>query len=84
MLLKENKLLSLFEVKSGKALNDEFTRNMKKFHDLYPSHIQQSEIKGSVIYSGENYDSYKEFAYINFHDISPLFKPKEAPFKLTF
>ena len=57
---------------------------MKKFHDLYPSHIQQSEIKGSVIYSGENYDSYKEFAYINFHDISPLFKPKEAPFKLTF
>ena len=84
LLLKENKLLSLFEVKSGKALNDEFTRNMKKFHDLYPSHIQQSEIKGSVIYSGENYDSYKEFAYINFHDISPLFKPKEAPFKLTF
>lgn len=84
MLLKENRLLTLFEVKSGKALNDEFSKNMRKFHELFPANIKQSEIKGTVIYSGENYESYKEFSYINFHNISDLFEPKEAPFSLNF
>ena len=84
LLLKENRLLTLFEVKSGKALNDEFAKNMRKFHELFPANIKQSEIKGTVIYSGENYESYKEFSYINFHNISDLFEPKEAPFSLNF
>ena len=84
LLLKENRLLTLFEVKSGKALNDEFSKNMRKFHELFPANIKQSEIKGTVIYSGENYESYKEFSYINFHNISDLFEPKEAPFSLNF
>ena len=84
LILKENRFLSLFEVKSGKALNDEFTKNMRKFHVLFEAHIQQSEKKGTVIYSGENYDSYKDFSYINFHDISSLFEPKNEPFTLSF
>ena len=57
---------------------------MRKFHELFPANIKQSEIKGTVIYSGENYESYKEFSYINFHNISDLFEPKEAPFSLNF
>ena len=84
LLLKENRFLTLFEVKSGKALNEEFAKNMKKFHEMFPAHIQQSEIKGTVIYSGENYESYKEFSYTNFHNISHLFEPKEASFSLNF
>ncbi len=85
IILKENRSLHLFEVKSGKALNDDFTRNMKKFRELFPSQIPpDSAVKGTVIYSGENYESYKDFAYINFHQAGELFKPKAEPFVLKF
>ena len=84
LILKENRLLNLFEIKSGKALNDEFTKNMQKFYNTFEPHIVKSNNKGTVIYSGETYDSYKDFGYVNFHDISPLFKSKDEPFRLEF
>lgn len=84
LLFKENRSLSLFEVKSGKSLNEEFSKNMKKFGEIFASHIQQGKTMGTVIYSGEDYASFKDFAYANFHNISPLFEPREEPFALDF
>ena len=84
LILKENENLNLFEVKSGKSLNDEFTKNMQKFLKMNSIEIEKNNSKGTVIYSGETYSSYKDFSYINFHDSSDLFKPKHEPFVLEF
>lgn len=83
MLQEENKL-SLFEVKSGKALNDEFVKNMEKFRTAYADHIAASDTKGTVIYSGDDYASYKGYAFTNFHHLNSIFAKKNAPFKLRF
>ncbi|MBQ3669866.1 MAG: ATP-binding protein [Treponema sp.] len=84
IILKENRILSLFEVKSGKALNDEFTKNMRKFSEMFNSHVSKSAPKGTVIYSGETYDSYNDFAYLNFHQTATSFVSKTKPFVLDF
>ena len=84
IILKENRLLNLFEVKSGKALNDDFTKNMQKFRELYSPYTTNGSVKGTVIYSGETYKSYKDFAYVNFHQTSDLFASKTEPFVLRF
>ncbi len=87
IILKESGILNLFEVKSGKALNDDFSRNMRKFQELFPSHVSSDSadsVKGTVIYSGENYESYKDFAYLNFHQVGRMFTPKTEPFVLNF
>ena len=87
IILKENKILNLFEVKSGKALNDEFTKNMEKFRSQYASNVStdsDDSVKGTVIYSGDTVPSYKDYAYSNFHQISEQFVPKDKPFVLEF
>ena len=85
IILKENRILNLFEVKSGKALNDDFTKNMEKFRKLFPAHVSSaSDSKGTVIYSGDNYDSYKNYSYLNFQQTGNCFKPKTEPFALNF
>lgn len=55
LILKENENLNLFEVKSGKSLNDEFTKNMQKFLKMNSIEIEKNNSKGTVIYSGETY-----------------------------
>lgn len=84
LLLKTGGKLKLFEVKSGKSLNDEFTKNMQKFSSLYPDLVELSKTHGTVIYSGEDYKSYKDYAYANFHKLTPLFKKTEDDFVLNF
>ena len=84
LILKENNLLSLFEVKSGKALNNDWTKNIRKFRQLFPSYINDQSILGTVIYSGDDYASFNDFAYINFHNAGQLFIPKNEPFVLDF
>lgn len=84
LILKENGFLNLFEVKSGKSLNDEFTSNMRKFYKLYEPNINLTEKLGTVIYSGENFSLYKDFEYRNFYEIESLFKPKTKAFVLNF
>lgn len=84
LILKENENLNLFEVKSGKALNDEFTKNIRKFLKLNNFEIKTDCPIGTIIYSGENYSSYKDFSYVNFHDSSDVFKSKHKPFVLKF
>ena len=85
LLLREDRTLNLFEIKSGKALNDDFTRNMIKFRSLFPNFLSpNSAVHGTVIYSGEDYEAYKNYRYLNFHQTADYFKPKSEPFVLNY
>ena len=84
LILQEQNKLKLFEIKSGKSLNDEFCRNMKNFSAKYNEDIVSDSIKGTVIYSGETYESYKDFGFYNFSNIPQLFESKTSTFRLNF
>ncbi len=84
LILQEQNKLKLFEIKSGKSLNDEFCRNMKNFFAKYNEDIVSDSIKGTVIYSGETYESYKDFGFYNFSKIPQLFESKTPTFRLNF
>ena len=85
LILKENRILNLFEIKSGKALNDEFSNKMRKFRELFPKNVtQDSDVHGTVIYSGDAYSSYNNYAFLNFHQTSDCFKPTSSPFVLNY
>lgn len=87
LILQHNKQLDLFEIKSGKALDTKFATSMRKFRKTYPDYVcsdSDDSTKGTVVYSGENYDSYQGFKYVNFHNIGTLVAPKEQPFVLAF
>lgn len=84
LILQEQNKLKLFEVKSGKSLNDEFCRNMKNFSAKYNEDIVSDSTKGTVIYSGETYESYKDFGFYNFSNIPQLFESKTSTFRLNF
>lgn len=84
LILQEQNKLKLFEIKSGKALNDEFCRNMKNFSAKYNEDIASDSTKGTVIYSGETYESYKDFGFYNFSKIPQLFESKTSTFRLNF
>lgn len=84
LILQEQNKLKLFEIKSGKSLNDEFCRNMKNFSAKYNEEIASDSTKGTVIYSGETYESYKDFGFYNFSKIPQLFESKTQTFRLHF
>lgn len=84
LILQEQNKLKLFEIKSGKSLNDEFCRNMKNFSAKYNEDIVSDSAKGTVIYSGETYESYKDFGFYNFSKIPQLFESKTSTFRLNF
>lgn len=84
LILQEQNKLKLFEIKSGKSLNDEFCRNMKNFSTKYNEDIVSDSTKGTVIYSGETYESYKDFGFYNFSNIPQLFESKTSTFRLHF
>ena len=84
LILQEQNKLKLFEIKSGKSLSDEFCRNMKNFSAKYNEDIVSDSTKGTVIYSGETYESYKDFGFYNFSKIPQLFESKTPTFRLNF
>ena len=84
LILQEQNKLKLFEIKSGKSLNDEFCRNMKNFSAKYNEDIVSDSTRGTVIYSGETYESYKDFGFYNFSKIPQLFESKTPTFRLNF
>ena len=51
---------------------------------LARSDIKEDSVKGTVLYSGESFPSYKDYAYIDFHSAGELFVPKQKPFVLNF
>ena len=84
LILQEQNKLKLFEIKSGKSLNDEFCRNMKNFSAKYNEEIASDSTKGTVIYSGDTSESYKDFGFYNFSNIPQLFESKNQTFRLNF
>ena len=66
--------LDIFEIKSGNALDKNDIRNMKLFSKKYPTSAM------SLIYSGEDYESFNSVRYINFHNAYDFFVPKEDVF----
>ena len=65
-------------------LNDEFTKNMDKFISQYSDQIDTEKTHGTVIYSGDDYSSYKDYAYANFHKTYELFRNDDEPYVLEF
>ncbi len=84
LILKEQGKLKLFEVKSGKSLNEEFCKNMKNFYQKNKFDIFEEKNKGTVIYSGETFESYNDFGFYNFSQIEALFSSRQKEFRLTF
>ena len=74
---------NLFEIKSGKSLDKNFTRNMKNFISKYEQ-CKSDDILGTVIYSGEDVPSFNNFAFVNYTHCSYLFYDKEKKFRLQF
>ena len=57
---------------------------LKNFSAKYNEDIVSDSTKGTVIYSGETYESYKDFGFYNFSKIPQLFESKTPTFRLNF
>lgn len=70
--------LNIYEVKSGQALSKDYLRHINSVKKKFGTN------KSGVIYSGEDYPSFMESQFINFHNAYSLFIPEEEPFRLSF
>ena len=70
--------LNIYEVKSGQALSKDYLRHINSVKKKFGTN------KSGVIYSGEDYPSFMESQFINFHNAYSLFTPEEEPFRLSF
>ena len=70
--------LNIYEVKSGQALSKDYLRHINSVKKKFDTN------KSGVIYSGEDYPSFMESQFINFHNAYSLFIPEEEPFRLSF
>lgn len=82
LLLSRKHGLDIFEIKSGKAFNSDFGKPMKSFAAKYAEH--DSGNLPTVIYSGQNADSFMDVRYANFKGIDKLFDEKENRFRIQF
>lgn len=62
------------EIKSGNALDKSDIRNMQLFSKKYPTSTM------SLVYCGEDYESFNNVRYINFHSVYDFFAPKKDVF----
>ena len=69
--------LEIYEIKSGSALDKDDIKNMQSFSKKYPTTGMH------LIYSGEDYESFNDVRYINFHNTYDFFAPKEDVFKFN-
>lgn len=83
LIQKNGNELSLFEIKSGKALDKNFLRGMKAFRTHYPQ-TQKADKLGTVIYSGESFPSFENAAFMNYKNTAALFSASEEKFRLSF
>lgn len=86
LVRKSGECLFLYEIKSGKALDKKFLRGMKCFRTHYPETIpgDKSVSLNTVIYSGEDFPSFEDTAFVNYKKTHLLFSPKEEKFRLNF
>ena len=78
LIQKKESGLELYEIKSGKALDKDYLKNMKSFCNKY------GECPSSVIYSGDSFPSFNGSSFYNFHEIYSLFEKKDDVFRIEF
>lgn len=78
LIQKKESGLELYEIKSGKALDKDYLKNMKSFCNKY------GECPSSVIYSGDSFPSFNGSSFYNFHEIYSLFEKKYEVFRIEF
>ena len=83
LLEKQGESLSLFEIKSGKALDKKFIRSIKNFRMHYPD-SQGNDVPGTVIYSGEDVPSFDGVSFVNYKKTASLFSSRKEKFRLEF
>ena len=83
LIRKRREALDLFEIKSGKSLDKNFTRFIKNFRKHYPQSLD-SEIDGTVIYSGEDTPLFNNCRFANYTNTADLFHTEEEKFRLEF
>ncbi len=57
---------------------------MEKFIALYGGYVDAESTRGTVIYSADDYSSYKDYEHENFHNIDSLFKNTERTSQSPF
>ena len=83
-LIKERRgILDIFEIKSGKALDKNYTRAMHNFRKKYPE-TQGTDIAGTVIYSGEDTPAFNSCRFTHYTNTATLFSHAEEKFRLKF
>lgn len=83
LLKKQGESLSLFEIKSGKALDKKFFRSIKNFRMHY-SDSQGNDVPGTVIFSGEDVPSFDGVSFVNYKKMVSLFSSRKEKFRLEF
>lgn len=83
LLEKQGESLSLFEIKSGKALDKKFIRNIKYSRMYYPD-SQGNDVSDTVIYSGEDVPSFDGVSFVNYKKMASLFSSRKEKFRLEF
>lgn len=78
LIQKKDNELALYEIKSGKALDKDYLKNMKSFCSKFGS------FPSSIIYSGDTYPSFNGSTFYNFHEIYSLFEKKDEVFRIDF
>lgn len=80
---KVGESLSLFEIKSGKALDKKFIRSIRNFRMHYPD-SQENNLLGTVIYSGEDVPLFEGVSFVNYKKTASLFSSGKEKFRLEF
>ena len=65
LILRNEGMLSPFEIKSSMTPNKEFSKNMQLFCESEPN-----AEKKTVIYCGESYESYQDCRYIHYSEVA--------------
>lgn len=84
LIRRRRNFLDLFEIKSGKNLDKKYMNNMKKFWNHFPQFNEDKEKTGTVIYSGEDVPLFCGCPYVNYKNVSALFKNENEKFTLDF
>ena len=69
LILKKEGILFPFEIKSSMTPNNDFSKNMKLF-----CNSEANSGKMSVLYCGEDYDSFQNCKYTNYTEVAELIR----------
>ena len=73
LILKKEGKLYPFEIQSSMTPNNDFTKNLRTFCNCEPNAGEMS-----VIYGGENYDSFQGCRYANYEDVAELIRIQKS------